>query len=169
MRLSLPACVICVFALFSLGSIGRIAAAQDDEASLAAARAEARCDLAAAKAAARYYWQVVYPQQQRDLDAAIELTEAEVKADRMQLHQYEPFDHFSYGAPLYMPIQNLQICQREVELRLDRLRDQRNALIRFNSDQGYVLDTCVATARARLVALEGGEVIEIGATPVAGQ
>ena len=139
-----------------------MAAAQDDDASLAGARAQARCELAAAKAAARYYWQVDYPQQQNDLNAAIELTELEIKADKLQLHQYEPFDHFSYGAPLYFPIQNLQICTHEAELRLDRLRDQRNALIRFHSDQGYLLDQRVAAARAHLVALEGGGMIEIG-------
>jgi hypothetical protein len=115
-----------------------------------------------AKAAARYYWQVDYPQQQRDLNAAIELTEAEIKVTRQQLRQYEPFDHFSIGQPLYMPIQGMRVCLLDAELRVDRLRQQRNALIRFHSDQGYLLDQRVAAARARLVELEGGEVIEIG-------
>ena len=61
-----------------------------------------------------------------------------------------------------MPIQGMRICLREAELRQDRLRQQRNALIRFHSDQGYLLDQRVAEIRARLVELEGGEVIEIG-------
>jgi hypothetical protein len=65
-----------------------------------------------------------------------------------------------------MPISQMNICMREAELRLDRLRQQRNALIRFHSDQGYLLDQRVAAARARLIELEGGEVIEIG-TPTA--
>ena len=43
-------------------------------------RADVRRDLAIAKAEASYYWQVEYPQQQRDLNAAIELTDAEIKA-----------------------------------------------------------------------------------------
>jgi hypothetical protein len=132
------------------------------DSSLAAVRAEVRCELAAAKAAARYYWQVDYPQQQCDLNAAIELTELEIRATKNQLHQYEPFDHFSYGAPLYMPIQGMRICLREAELRLDRLRNERNNLIRFHSDQAYLLDQRVAEIRARLVELEGGEAIEIG-------
>jgi hypothetical protein len=138
----------------------QIAAAQDDPS--AAARADLRCQLAEAKAAARYYWQVDYPQQQRDLNAAIDLTEAEVKAYKLQLHEYEPFDRFSIGRPLYMPIQDMKICKLEAEYRLDRLRQRRNALIRFHTDQGYVLDQRVAEIRAQLVELEGGEVIEIG-------
>jgi hypothetical protein len=141
--------------------------AAEDEVSLSAARAEARCELAAAKAAARYYWQVDYPQRQSDLNAAIELTEMEVKAYKLQFRQYEPFNQFSIGGPLYMPIQQMNICMREAELRLDRLRQQRNALIRFHSDQGYLLDQRVAAARARLIELEGGEVIEIGAPTAA--
>ena len=48
------------------------------------------------------------------------------------------------------------------QLRLDRLRQQRNALIRFHTDQGYLLDQRVAEIRAQLVKLEGGEVIEMG-------
>jgi hypothetical protein len=80
----------------------------------------------------------------------------------LQLHEYEPFDRFSIGRPLYMPIQDMKICKLEAEYRLDRLRQRRNALIRFHTDQGYVLDQRVAEIRAQLVELEGGEVIEIG-------
>ena len=151
--------VVCLSLLAFLSS-NRLAVAADDPS--AAARAELRCELAEAKAAARYYWQVDYPQQQQDLNAAIELTEAEVKAYKLQLRQYEPFNQFSIGAPLYMPVQGMKICKLEAELRLDRLRQQRNALIRFHSDQGYLLDQRVAAIRAQLVELEGGEVIEIG-------
>ena len=87
----------------------------------------------------------------------------EIKAYKNQLREYEPFNQFSIGAPLYMPIQGMRICLREAELRQDRLRQQRNALIRLHSDQGYLLDQRVAEIRARLVELEGGEVIEIAA------
>lgn len=149
----------CFSLLIFLPSHQMAAAAGDPS---AAARADLRCQLAEAKAAARYYWQVDYPQQQRDLNAAIELTEAEVKAYKLQLNEYEPFDRFSIGRPLYMPIQDMKICKLEAELRLDRLRQQRNALIRFHTDQGYLLDQRVAEIRAQLVELEGGEVIEMG-------
>jgi hypothetical protein len=152
--------LIGCFSLLVFVQSHQMAAAADD--SSAAERADLRCQLAEAKAAARYYWQVDYPQLQRDLNAAIELTEAEVKAYKLQLHEYEPFDRFSIGRPLYMPIQDMKICKLEAELRLDRLRQQRNALIRFHSDQGYLLDQRVAEIRARLVELEGGEVIEMG-------
>jgi hypothetical protein len=155
-RFSLVGC----FSLLVVLTSNHFAAAADDPS--VAARSELRCELAAAKAAARYYWQIDYPQQQQDLNAAIELTEAEVKAYKLQFRQYEPFTQFTIGAPLYMPIQGMKICQREAELRLDRLRQQRNALIRFHTDQGYLLDQRVAEIRAQLVQLEGGEVIEMG-------
>jgi multidrug efflux pump subunit AcrA (membrane-fusion protein) len=152
--------LICCFSMTAVLSVSQLAVADD---SLSAARADVRRDLAIAKAEARYYWQVDYPQQQRDLNAAIELTEAEIQATRLQLRQYEPFDHFSVGQPLYMPIQGMRVCLLEAELRLERLRQQRNALIRFHSEQGYLLDQRVADIRSRLVELEGGEVIEVGA------
>jgi hypothetical protein len=155
-RFSLIGCFCLLVFLLS----NQLATAAEDPS--AAARSQLRCELAAAKAAARYYWQVDYPQQQQDLNASIELTEAEVKAYKLQLRQYEPFTQFTYGAPLYMPIQGMKICQREAELRLDRLRQQRNALVRFHTDQGYLLDQRVAEIRAQLVELEGGEVIEMG-------
>ena len=41
-----------------------------------------RRDLAGAKAEARHYWQVEYPQQLQDLNAAIDLTDAEISAVR---------------------------------------------------------------------------------------
>ncbi|HVT29696.1 MAG TPA: hypothetical protein VHE81_16885, partial [Lacipirellulaceae bacterium] len=49
-------------------------ASAQDETSLQA-RIAARYDLAQAKAALRDYWQIEYPRQQREIDAAIELTE----------------------------------------------------------------------------------------------
>jgi multidrug efflux pump subunit AcrA (membrane-fusion protein) len=155
--ISLFACCLSSIAVSSLSQ----AVFADD--GLSAARADVRRDLVIAKAEARYYWQVDYPQQQRNLNAAIELTEAEIRATRLQLRQYEPFDHFSTGQPLYMPIQGMRLCLLEAEQRLENLWQQRNALIRFHSEQGYLLDQRVADIRARLVELEGGEVIEVGA------
>jgi multidrug efflux pump subunit AcrA (membrane-fusion protein) len=155
----IPLLVSCL-SLLAISSLGQTAIADDG---LSAARADVRRDLAIAKAEARYYWQVDYPQQQRDLNAAIELTEAEIQATRLQLRQYEPFDRFSTGQPLYMPIQGMRLCLLEAEQRLENLRQQRNALIRFHSERGYLLDQRVADIRARLVELEGGEVIEVAA------
>ena len=58
---------------------------------------------------------------------------------RRTLREYEPFSLFYTGQPLFLPAQDLRICVREAELRLEALRDERNNLVRFHSDEGRLL------------------------------
>jgi hypothetical protein len=128
---------------------------------LSAARADVRRDLAVAKAEARHYWQVEYRQQLQDLNAAIDMTDAEISATRAQWRQYELSDQSTVYQPVLLPLYGMRGCLLDAELRLDRLRQQRDDLIRFHSCEGDLLQQRVADIRARLVELEGGETIEI--------
>jgi len=131
--------------------------------------AAARRELAIAKLEARHYWQVEYPRRRRELNAAIELTDLEIRAMKRTLREYDPFNRFYTGQPLFLPAQDLRICIRDAELRLDALRAERNNLVRFHSDEGRLLDLRVAEARQRVVALEGGGYIElVTSTPTDG-
>jgi hypothetical protein len=96
-------------------------------------RIAVRRDLAEAKMNLRYYWQVEYPRRCREL---------------------EPFTRFSIGEPFPITVRNLQMCIRTGELRLNDLLDERNALIRYHSDQFRVLAADVYMARARVADLE---------------
>ena len=127
----------------------------------AAARAEVRRELELAKRESRYYWQIEYPRQRRELGAAIELTELEIKRHKALLREYRPFNRFSVGNPLSLTIADLDICLRDAELRLNELRHERNNLVRFHSDEARLRDLRVIEARRRLIDLEGGELIEI--------
>jgi hypothetical protein len=129
--------------------------------SYAAARAHARRDLQLAKLDSRYYWQIEYPRQRRALHAAIRLTEAEIRCQKLLLREYQPFNRYSVGNPLSLTINDLEICLLEAELRLDELRQERNNLVRFHSDDARLLDLEVLEARRRVIELEGGGVIEI--------
>ena len=82
--------------------------------------AAARRELVVAKVDARHYWQVEYPRQRRELNAAITLTDAEVRAMKRLLREYGPFSRFSTGQPLFLPIQDLKLCILDAELRLRR-------------------------------------------------
>jgi hypothetical protein len=141
-----------------ISSFAQFAVAGDG---LSAERACARRDLAVAKAEARHYWQVEYPQQLQDLNAALDLTDAEISAARAQWRQYELSDQSSVYQPVLLPLYGMQGCLLDAELRRDRLRQQRDDLIRFHSYNEYMLQQRVADIRARLVELEGGETIEI--------
>jgi hypothetical protein len=127
----------------------------------AAARADARRDLQFALMDSRYYWQIEYPRQRRELQAAIELTEAEIEWQRALLREYRPFNRFSVGNPLSLTFKDLEICLRDAELRLNELRYERNNLVRFHSDEARLRDLKVLEARRRVIEIEGGEVIEI--------
>jgi len=142
-----------------------VATAQSENPELTAARFDARRALEIAKTESNWYWQVEYPRQRRALNAAIELTEREVRANRILLREWGPFDKFATGRPLSYSIESARLCLRDAELRLDVLRHERNDLIRFHSDEARLYDWKVADARARLVALEGGEMIEVGEKP----
>jgi hypothetical protein len=146
------ASAIAVFCAFPLTTC-----AQD--ASRAMARAAARHDLELAKIELRLYMQVEYPRQRRHLDAQIKLTQAEVDAYNERLREYRAFDRFSTGRPLLVPMQDLRLCLLEAELRLNDLQAERNALVRFHSDQWRILELKVEQARWRLAELEGGDEI----------
>jgi hypothetical protein len=122
--------------------------------------AAARRALVAAKLEARYYWQVEYPRKRRELNAAIAFTDADVRTLKQRLREYGPFTQFSTGQPLSVTYQDLKLCILDAELRLRALRDERNNLVRFHSDELAMLELNVAEARARVIELEGGEVIE---------
>ena len=122
------------------------------------ARLSARRDLEVAKMELRHYWQIEYPRQQRQLNAAIALTDAEIRDYRARLRAYRPFDRFSIGQPFLVTLQELRMCLREAELRRRDLWAERNALARFHSDQWRLLEMQVHEARLRVVELEANDV-----------
>jgi hypothetical protein len=123
------------------------------------ARLAARQELELAKIELRNYWQIEYPRQRRELNAAIELTEMELRNNESLLHEYQPFTQFSLGQPFPITIRNLQMCIRENELRLQNLRAEWNALVRFHSDQFRALEMKVQQARWRVAELEANDVV----------
>ncbi len=131
--------------------------AQDD-ASLQA-RIAARYDLARAKLELRDYWQIEYPRQQRELDAAIDLTETELENNKALLRDYRPFTQFTLDEPFPITVRNLQFCIKDCELRLKNLRADRNALLRFHDDRFHMLEMNVVAARLRVAQLEANDAI----------
>jgi hypothetical protein len=127
------------------------------EVSAASARMSARRELELAKIDLRHYWQVEYPRQQRHLNAAIDLTRAEIRDLKARLRAYQPFTRFSTGDPFMVTIQQTEMCLREAELRLRDLWAERNALVRFHSDQWRELELRVSEARFRVAELEADE------------
>ena len=142
-------------------------APNENDAAYEMARIEARQELELAKLELRLYLQVEYPRQRRHLDAQIKLTQAEVDAYNERLREYRPFDRFSTGRPLLVPIQDLRLCLLEAELRLRDLQAERNALVRFHSDEWRVLELRVEQARLRLAQIEGGGQIILKANSTA--
>jgi hypothetical protein len=117
-------------------------------------RWQARHELALAKTELRNYWQVEYPRQQRQLNGAIELTEAEIRDYEERLREYQPFNRFSRGQPFLITIQDLRMCLREAELRLRDLWAERNALRRNHANEWRVLEHKVHEARLRVLEIE---------------
>ncbi|HEX4416032.1 MAG TPA: hypothetical protein VH107_20540 [Lacipirellulaceae bacterium] len=130
--------------------------AQDQGVSLESRRA-ARRELEQAKSELYYYWQVDYPRQCREYDAAIECARAEIDANRSLLREYKPFGGFSIGEPFPITVRNIQLCIRTGELRLNDLLAERNALMRFHGDQFRALSAQVYEARVRVAALEAND------------
>ncbi len=124
--------------------------------------AAARRALAVAKIEARYYWQVEYQRERRELNASIEFTDAEVQTLRQQLRTLAPFHPFAYGQEPWYGLRDAKLCLKDAEVRLRALIDERNNLVRFHSDHLALLELKVAEARALVVALEGGGEIELG-------
>jgi hypothetical protein len=141
----LPIAIIAV-------SIPSFACAQEESYQLT--RINARRDLEVAVMELRNYLQVEYPRKQRHLNAAIELTEAEIRDLKEQLREYGPFSRFSTGQPLLITVQNAWMCLRDAELRLRDLWAERNALMRFHSDQWRLLEWKVFDARLRVAEIE---------------
>jgi hypothetical protein len=151
MRLLIPATVLTLLPCLLAGD----ARAQVD--SPLRDRIAARRNLTVAKNNLRYYWQVEYPRQRRDLDAAIVLAEMELTNLKTQLREFRPFTQFSIGQPFPLTVRSIQMCIKATELRLDNLRCERNALIRFHSDDFNALAAQVAEARMQVLALEPQE------------
>ena len=128
-------------------------AARGEEPSLPA-RMAARRELEQAKTELRYYRQVEYPRQCRELDAAIEFTRAEIDDNKTLLREFRPFTQFSLGKPYPITVRNLQTCIKAAEFRLRDLWAERNALAWFHSDQIRQLSAQVHEARVRIVELE---------------
>ena len=105
------------------------------------------------------YWQVEYPRQQRDLNMAIELTQAEIQGYEDQQQAFRPFTRFTIGEPFPLTIANLRMCRKAAEIRLNDLQAERNTLIRFHADQFRVLEWKVQVARQRVADLEANDTI----------
>lgn len=151
---------ICSLAIVAFCS-GTSAVAQQ-QASLQA-RIAARQDLELAKLDLQNYWQIEYPRQRRELNLAIELTQAEIDGNQEQQESLRPFTRFSLGEPFPLTIANLRVCRKAAELRLNDLQAERNMLIRFHGDQFRILEMRVQAARQRVLELEPKE--EIAAAP----
>jgi hypothetical protein len=118
------------------------------------ARLNARRDLDSAKMELRHYQLVEYPRQQRHLNSAIALTHAEIRDYKARLRAYDAFDRFSIGQPFLVTLQETRMCLRDAELRLRDLWAERNALVRFRSDQWRLLEMQAFEARLRVAELE---------------
>ena len=151
MRYSPIATCIALFAL----SFAPVASAEEG-ASLQA-RMAARRDLERAKTDLRFYWQVEYPRQRRELDAAIQLTRLEIEDNERLLREYRPFTHFSIGNPFPITIRELRACIVAGQIRLNDLLAEHNALVRFHSDDFRALEAQVYEARLRVLELEPTE------------
>jgi len=123
------------------------------------ARLAARRELELAKIDLRNYWQIDYPRQKRELDAAVEMAEMEIRANEEAQQDLRPFTRFSLGEPFPLTIRELSICHRAAELRLKNLQAERNALIRFHGDEFRVLEMRVQEARLRVAELEADDEI----------
>jgi hypothetical protein len=144
--------VIRFSAIAALLSTISVARAQDEN--YAELRAAARRDLMLAKMELRHYQLVEYPRMRRHLQAQIDLTEAEIRDYKARLHEYRPFNRFSVGQPFTVTLQDLRMCLLDAELRLRDLWAERNALVRFHSDDWRLLEMKVHDARLRVAEIE---------------
>src|SRR3954464_5462322 len=142
---------ICSFAMIVICSA---TSAQGQERASLQARIAARQELELAKLDLQNYWQIEYPRQRRQLNLAIELTQAEIEGNQEQQESLRPFTRFSLGEPFPLTIANLRVCRKSAELRLNDLQAERNMLIRFHGDQFRILQMRVQAARQRVADLE---------------
>lgn len=161
MRFSLLSCCLAIM----LASTAPCAAFAQSS-SIAAECAAARRDLQSAKLAFRDYWQIEYPRIRRQLDAQIRLAEAEIRTYKERIHLYRPFDRFSTGSAVTLPLQDLRMCLLDAELRLRDLWAERNNFIRFRTPEWRELESRVHEARLRVVDCEAAaEAAELGELP----
>jgi hypothetical protein len=156
--------MICSFAIVAI--CGATSALAQNQGSLQA-RMAARQELELAKLDLQNYWQIEYPRQRRELNLAIELTQAEIEGNQEQQESLRPFTRFSLGEPFPLTIANLRVCRKAAELRLNDLQAERNMLIRFHGDQFRILQMRVQAARQRVLELEPTD--EIAAAPAVQQ
>jgi hypothetical protein len=122
-----------------------------------AERIAARRDLEQAKTDLRYYWLVEYPRQRRQINAAIDLTQTEIRNLREQLRAYGPFNRFSTGTPFLLTMQRVRMCLQDAELRLTDLQAERTALMRFHPNEYRALAYVVQDARFRVAEIEASD------------
>ncbi len=130
-------------------------------------RVAARLELARAKMELQNYWQIELPRQQRELNFEIEMAETELKSYKQQIDSFRPFTRFTIGEPFPVTIANLKVCRTAAELRLNNLRAERNALLRFRGNDFRFLELKVQAARQRVAELEAND--EPAAAPAPSQ
>ena len=158
MKFSPTACSLALIAICSTTS-----AVAQNPASLEA-RIAARVELERAKLDLQNYWQVEYPRQRRELNLAIELTQAEIDGNRDAQESLRPFTRFTIGEPFPLTMANLRVCGKAAEIRLNSLQAERNSLIRFHANDFRILQLRVQAARQRVADLEASD--EVAAAPV---
>jgi hypothetical protein len=130
------------------------------------ARIAARQELELAKLDLQNYWQVEYPRQRRELNQAIELTEAEIRSIEEQQDVLRPsYTRFTLDQPFPLSWAELRVCHKSADFRLTNLQAERNNLIRFHADQFRILEMRVQAARQRVADLEAND--EVAASPAA--
>src|SRR5262245_42760326 len=121
------------------------------------ARIAARQELELAKLDLQNYWQVEYPRQRRELNAAIELADEEIRGIEEQQNILRPFTRFTLDEPFPLTWAELRVCRKAADLRLNNLLAERNNLIRFHGDQFRILELRVQAARQRVAELEAND------------
>jgi hypothetical protein len=121
------------------------------------ARIAARQELELAKLDLQNYWQVEYPRQRRELNAAIELADEEIRSIDEQQNILRPFTRFTLDEPFPLTWAELRVCRKAADIRLNNLLAERNSLIRFHGDQFRILELRVQAARQRVVELEASD------------
>jgi hypothetical protein len=151
---------ICSFVMVAIGGV--TSAFGQNQASLPE-RIAARRELAIAQLELRNYWQIEYPRQRRELNLAIELTQAEIDGNRDQQEALRPFTRFTIGEPFPLTVANLRVCRKAAELRLNNLQAERNSLIRFHGEDFQILEMKVQAARQRVADLEANDQVAAAA------
>lgn len=154
MRLPISAALFAVFAALCSSAHAQHVASDGE---IAAARRE----LAAAKLEAQLYIQNEYDCARRELNAAIRVADEEVRSMHRNLKYFGPFNPFAYGQLPAFHYRNARLWLAEAEARRRLLIDERNNLVRTKGNEFALLQLNVAAARARLVELSGGGVIEL--------